>query len=267
MKTFNPLAEAYANGDFELAANLQKAAKLAGKLKGEFGSMQTEQWLEKFKTADPSMIRMKDMVRALVSKNDPVLIVGPTGTGKELIAKALHGPREGRFLPINCTGLPEQLIESELFGHLAGAFTGALKESKGLFEEAAQGTIFLDEIGDMPVHLQAKLLRVLQDMKCRKLGANKEYNIHCRFIFATNKDPLWLIKHKLFREDLYWRIAAYRIELSELSCRSADIELIGRSIDPSFEKDWVSSLDEDLEQGNVRQLQAIIKQHQLEREL
>ena len=254
--TSRVIEEAFRSGNIETARAFEARLHEKG-YKGEHGSVRTEEYLDKFITQDPAMLRVKKLVRALLVFEDPVLILGPSGTGKELIAQALHGPRQGQFIPINCTGLPEQLIESELFGYAKGAFTGASADKAGLVEEAAGGTIFLDEIGDMPKAMQAKLLRILEDMKGRRIGSNHEYNINCRFLFATNKAP-----RDCIREDLYYRIYTYTLSLSGLEDRRGDVELIAKSLHVEFPSEKLGGMALT---GNVRELQAIVKRWMLER--
>jgi DNA-binding NtrC family response regulator len=162
-----------------------------------------------------------------------VLITGESGTGKELVARALHrlSPRSsGPFVPINCAALTETLIESELFGHEKGAFTGALERHIGCFEQANNGTVFLDEIGDMPIGTQAKLLRVLEDRKVRRLGGKNDLPVEVRVVAATNKVPEEAIKDKLLREDLYYRLNVFQISLPPLRDRKDDIAAISEAI-------------------------------------
>jgi two-component system response regulator PilR (NtrC family) len=158
--------------------------------------------------------------------NSTVMIYGESGTGKELIARAIHfaSPRSGkRFLSINCGALPENLLESELFGHERGAFTGAVKEKKGLFQEAEGGTLFLDEIGEMTPTMQVKLLRALQEKRVRKVGGNREEDVDVRIIAATNQNLEERIAKAEFREDLYYRINVIPIHLPPLRQRKEDI--------------------------------------------
>ncbi|HEX4277651.1 MAG TPA: sigma-54 dependent transcriptional regulator [Bryobacteraceae bacterium] len=162
-----------------------------------------------------------------------VLITGESGTGKELVARAVHrlSPRAaGPFVPVNCAALVETLIESELFGHEKGSFTGALERHVGCFEQANNGTVFLDEIGDMPIGTQAKLLRVLEDRKVRRLGGKTDLPIEVRVIAATNKVPEDAIRDKLLREDLYYRLNVFHIMLPPLRDRKEDIPAISEAI-------------------------------------
>ena len=156
----------------------------------------------------------------------PVLIEGQSGTGKELVARAIHNNskrKDKMFIPVNCAGLTETLLESELFGHCKGAFTGAVVDRKGLFEMADKGTLFLDEIGDMPLSMQAKLLRVLEDGLVTPVGSHKSVVVDVRIISATNRDLTELIEEKNFRQDLYFRIKGVSVTLPPLRNRTEDI--------------------------------------------
>ena len=166
-----------------------------------------------------------------VSKTDTtILVLGESGTGKELIAKAIHtlSKRQGRLVPVNCAAIPEEILESELFGHEKGAFTGAINKKQGRFELADNGTIFLDEIGEMSTKLQAKLLRVLQDGKIDPVGATKSIDVNVRVVAATNKDLKELVKIGKFREDLYYRLQVVPIELPPLRARQNDISILSK---------------------------------------
>jgi Nif-specific regulatory protein len=170
-----------------------------------------------------------DQIAKVAGSSSTVLIYGETGTGKELVASALHynSDREGRpFVCVHCAALPENLIESELFGHEKGAFTGAVSERKGRFEQADTGTIFLDEIGEISLTLQVKLLRVLQERSFERVGGTKTLSVNIRVIAATNKDLLSLVKEGKFREDLYYRLCVFPIYVPPLRNRKADIVLL-----------------------------------------
>jgi transcriptional regulator with GAF, ATPase, and Fis domain len=177
----------------------------------------------------PAITRVVDLIERSAPANANVLIHGPTGTGKELVARSIHdlsGRMEGPFIPVNCAALPENLIESELFGHVKGAFTGAVADRKGFFEAAQGGTIFLDEIGDLPLTAQVKLLRPLQERSIHRVGENLERPIDCRVVAATNKDLEAACKDGTFREDLYYRLKIVKIYVPPLSERKEDIPLL-----------------------------------------
>jgi two-component system response regulator PilR (NtrC family) len=168
------------------------------------------------------------IVQRIAKTMSNVLISGESGTGKELIARAIHynSGRRGKFVSINCGALPETLLESELFGHERGSFTGAIREKRGLFQEADRGTIFLDEIGETSTAMQIKLLRVLQDRQVRKVGSNTESQVDVRVIAATNRDLAESIKNGTFREDLFYRINVIPITLPALRQRKEDIPIL-----------------------------------------
>jgi DNA-binding NtrC family response regulator len=177
----------------------------------------------------PAMQRIFEIARRVAPTNISVLIEGSSGTGKELLAWAIHDNslrRSKPFRPVNCAGLTETLLESELFGHVKGAFTGANADRKGLFEIADQGTLFLDEIGDMPLNMQAKLLRVIEDGMVVPVGSNKATAVDVRIISATNHSLTRLIEESKFREDLYFRIKGVNISLPSLRERPEDIPLL-----------------------------------------
>lgn len=202
-----------------------------------------------------------------------VLIIGESGTGKELIAKSIHynSPRKnGAFIPVNCSAIPEGLLESELFGHIKGAFTGAYDTRKGLFLEASGGTLFLDEIGDMSFSLQAKLLRVLQDKVVRPVGSNKSFPTDTRIISATLKDLKVAIKEKSFREDLYYRLSVIPIYIPPLKERKEDIPLLVEHFlknttkqlkipEKNITKKAMDCLVKYHWEGNVRELENVIE--------
>jgi len=170
-----------------------------------------------------------DLIERVSSATTSILITGESGSGKEVVARAIHhrSPRSQKpFIAINCTAIPEDLLESELFGHVKGSFTGATADKKGLFEEADGGTLFLDEIGDMNVGLQAKLLRVLQERSIKPVGSNQNKNIDVRVIAATHKDLKKSIMNGTFREDLYYRLAVIPIVVPPLRHRAEDIPLL-----------------------------------------
>ena len=179
--------------------------------------------------SSPAMRGALEVSRRVSPTNITVLIEGDSGTGKELLARAIHNNslRSSRpFVPVNCAGLTETLLESELFGHAKGAFTGAASDRKGLFETADKGTLVLDEIGDMPLNMQAKLLRVLEDGIVVPVGSNKQIIVDVRVISATNHDLTQLIEEKKFRQDLYFRIKGVSVSLPALRDRAEDIPIL-----------------------------------------
>jgi two-component system response regulator FlrC len=183
---------------------------------------------------DPISQHLLALAQRVAQTDVTALLVGPTGAGKEVLARVLHesSPRaKAPFVALNCAAMPEHLIEDMLFGHEKGAFTGALKEHKGLFEQAHGGTIFLDEIGEMPMNLQAKLLRVLQEKKLNRLGGEALIDLDVRVIAATNKDLKLAIEQREFREDLYFRISTFRLRIQPLKERPGDIvPLVAQSL-------------------------------------
>jgi transcriptional regulator with GAF, ATPase, and Fis domain len=218
---------------------------------------------------DARMKEILDLLRKITDVNSSILIAGESGTGKELIAKAVHynsSRKDKPFIVVNCAAFPETLLESEFFGYVKGAFTGASGDKKGLFEEASGGTIFLDEVESMSAKLQAKLLRVLQDGSFLKVGSTAAVSVDLRVIAATNRDLKEAVKAKRFREDLYYRLNVIRIDLPPLRERPRDIPLIARSFVSRFSRQHGrSSLrisDEAMEAlanyhwpGNIRELQ------------
>ncbi len=221
----------------------------------------------------PAMQAVLALIRQAGPGDANVLINGESGTGKELVAKALHynSPRaEGPFVPVNCAAIPASLLESELFGHVKGAFTGAMKARRGLFREAEGGTLFLDEIGDMAPEHQAKLLRVIEDRAVRPVGSDEAMPMDMRLMAATNKDLVARIREGLFREDLYYRLAVIPIHLPPLRERREDIPLLAdhflrRAADTSgkeirgFTPEAMAALLRHPWPGNVRELENVVE--------
>ena len=177
----------------------------------------------------PAMLEILETIRRIAPSDIPVLILGESGTGKELLANTIHGKSrraEQRFAAINCAGLSESLLEDELFGHVKGAYTGATSDRPGRFEHADGGTMFLDEVGDMPLAMQAKLLRVLENGEIVRVGANEPIRVNVRLISATNSDLAQRVKEKRFREDLYFRVKGATIDIPPLRSRREDIPLL-----------------------------------------
>jgi two-component system NtrC family response regulator len=182
---------------------------------------------------DEAMLKVCRMVEKVAPTDVSVLILGESGTGKELLARAIHAlsaRNSGRFVAINCAAIPEQLLESELFGHEKGAFTGAVKQTLGKVEMAEGGTLFLDEIGDMPAPLQAKLLRFLQDRVIERLGGRKPIPVNVRVVCATNQDLQALILEQRFRQDLYYRISAVTVNVPPLRQRGSGVVVLAQAI-------------------------------------
>jgi two-component system response regulator HydG len=176
-----------------------------------------------------AMLGVYDLVRRVAAADTTVLLSGESGTGKELVARALHEQsdrREGRFVAINCAAVPAELLESELFGHVKGAFTDAKNSRQGLFEQASGGTLLLDEVGEMPLEMQPKLLRVLQERQVRPVGGNISVPVTARIIAATNRDLEAEVEQKRFREDLFYRLNVVQIEIPPLRARGNDILLL-----------------------------------------
>ena len=181
--------------------------------------------IENFRTLDPDTVKMRDRASVLAARSEPVVIRGESGTGKELVAAILHGERTGKLVAVNTTAVPETLFESELFGHMKGAFTGADSQRAGFVDFASDGTLFLDEIGDMPLGLQPKLLRVLQTGRFRQVGANTEKIATCRVVAATHMNLELLVEQGKFRLDLYRRLTCFQLWIKPLRERRCDVGL------------------------------------------
>jgi two-component system response regulator PilR (NtrC family) len=218
------------------------------------------------------MRKICDMIQRVAPTDSTILVLGESGTGKELVAKAIHAyssRSKERFVPINCAALPEPLLESELFGHVKGAFTGAVANKDGLFEVADGGTIFLDEIGSMPMSIQAKLLRVLQDRQVRKVGGTDSVTVNVRVVAATNDRLETLIEKGRFREDLYYRLSVIPIEIPPLRDRRDDIMplaqyMIRKEIGPNRQAPTIApevqvAMERYPWPGNVRELENAIR--------
>ncbi|MFA9165472.1 two-component system response regulator GlrR [Klebsiella quasipneumoniae] len=233
-----------------------------------------EAWRQAIVTRSPLMLRLLEQAGMVAQSDVSVLINGQSGTGKEIVALAIHNasPRHDKpFVAINCGALPEQLLESELFGHARGAFTGAVSNREGLFQAAEGGTLFLDEIGDMPVALQVKLLRVLQERKVRPLGSNRDIEINVRIISATHRDLPKAMARGEFREDLFYRLNVVNLKIPPLSERTEDIPLLANHLlrqSADRHKPFVRAFSSDAMKrlmaakwpGNVRQLVNVIEQ-------
>ncbi|EOX8510455.1 two-component system response regulator GlrR [Salmonella enterica subsp. arizonae] len=233
-----------------------------------------DSWRKPIVTRSPLMLRLLEQAHMVAQSDVSVLINGQSGTGKEIFAQAIHNasPRSNKpFVAINCGALPEQLLESELFGHARGAFTGAVSNREGLFQAAEGGTLFLDEIGDMPTPLQVKLLRVLQERKVRPLGSNRDIDIDVRIISATHRDLPKAMARGEFREDLYYRLNVVSLKIPALAERTEDIPLLANHLlrqSAQRHKPFVRAFSTDAMKrlmtaswpGNVRQLVNVIEQ-------
>ena len=211
--------------DERLFASVHNALKMNA-LRSELKHLKSHQKFEDLIGYNKGLSQSIEVARKAANYDIPVMITGETGTGKEVLANAIHGEsnrREKPFIPVNCGAIPENLVESTLFGHKKGAFTGAVSDSPGRFVEADGGTIFLDEIGDLPIDAQVKILRVLQQKVVRPVGADKSIPVNVRVISATNKDLSDLVSQNLFREDLFFRLNVLAIEIPPLRERKQDI--------------------------------------------
>jgi len=221
----------------------------------------------------PQMKEVYKLIDAVADTTANVIITGESGTGKELIARAIHNKSsrtDKPFVAVNCAAFPREILENELFGHEAGAFTGALKEKQGYFELADQGTLFLDEVGEMPLDIQAKILRVLEEQSFRRLGGKKEISVDVRIIAATNRDLNQALEEKSLREDFYYRLCVVEVEPPPLRDRSGDIELLAMEFMKTFsEKNkkritaispkCMATLTRYSWPGNVRELKNVIE--------
>ena len=223
--------------------------------------------------SSPALGQIKSMIDKVAPTDARVLITGPNGSGKELVAHALHSQSaraKGPMIEVNCAAIPSELIESELFGHVKGAFTSAVKDKAGRFESANGGTLFLDEIGDMSLSAQAKVLRALQEQKIQRVGSDKDIKVDVRVLAATNKDLLHEIKEGRFREDLYHRLAVILIDVPGLNGRKSDIaELVAHFCEQiaaeqgapvkSFDKKALGLLESFEWSGNIRELRNVVE--------
>ncbi len=221
----------------------------------------------------PALKAALQLVSVVAPTDSTVLILGETGTGKELIARALHDlstRRERAFVKLNCAAIPLGLLESELFGHEKGAFTGAIAQKMGRFELAHRGTLFLDEVGDIPLELQAKLLRVLQEQEFERLGSNRTHKVDVRLIAATHRDLSGMVKQSTFREDLYYRLKVFPINVPPLRQRADDIPRLVRHFTEHYARRMNKRIDKISSEtmdalarypwpGNVRELQNFIE--------
>ncbi len=222
----------------------------------------------------PAIVHLRSMIDRLARSQAPVHIGGESGTGKELVARLIHSqsPRaEAAFVPVNCGAIPSELMESEFFGHVKGAFTGATRDKTGLFQAAEGGTLFLDEVGDLPLHMQVKLLRALQERAVRPVGAETEVPVNVRVISATHKDLNRMLAEGQFRQDLYYRLNVIEIRTPPLRERAEDIPQLATAIltrlaksnalpaSPKLSADALRRLSQHPFPGNVRELENVLE--------
>lgn len=222
----------------------------------------------------PAMAQLRATIAKLARSQAPAYIIGESGTGKELAARSIHnqGPRASQaFVPVNCGAVPSELMESEFFGHVKGAFTGATRDKKGLFVTAHGGTLFLDEIAELPLHMQVKLLRAIQERAVRPVGSETEIPVDVRIISATHKDLAQQVANGQFREDLYYRINVIEVQVPPLRERAADIPLLAEHLlaalarqmqlpaVPELSEDALHALHNYAFPGNVRELENILE--------
>lgn len=231
-----------------------------------------EEQFGRLRAWSPQMKMLFRRMREVAKSDATVLVYGPTGTGKELTAEALHENsvrRAGPYIVVDCASIPADLIESELFGHTKGAFTGAYADRAGAFEAADKGTIFIDEVGELPLELQARILRVLEKQQLKRVGSNKQRQVNVRIVAATNRDLEKEVARGRFRKDLYFRLNVLTIEIPSLSDRPEDIEPLIRiflAATPTFSGEPLQLRDAELSRlldyhwpGNVRELKNIIE--------
>jgi two-component system response regulator PilR (NtrC family) len=253
-------------------AGLRKLVATAIKLSGS-NDGDTSVFGPRLLGASQAMHHMREMIARVARSQAPVHISGESGTGKELVAKLIHesGPRrDGPFVPVNCGAIPTELMESELFGHKRGSFTGAVSDKKGLIQSAEGGTLFLDEIADLPLHMQVKLLRVIQEKAVRPIGEQLEVGVDVRVLSATHKSLTHLVAEGKFREDLFYRVNVIELRVPSLRERPEDVPELAEAvlrrlarrmkITPSMlAKDALAALESYAFPGNVRELENILE--------
>ena len=253
--------------------NAHEKVKMANRISHLEKNVLSKYSFDSITGSSPLILEAISIAKKSANSEAPILLIGETGTGKEVFAQSIHyesNRRNEPFVAINCSGFAKDLLESEMFGYKAGAFTGAVKNKKGLFEEADRGTLFLDEIGDMDIALQAKLLRVLENNTFIKAGDTKETSVDVRVIAATNKDLKKLIGEGKFRDDLFYRISVIQINLPPLRNRADDIKVLADSFInifskklkkniPIVEQTFYDKLYSYTFPGNTRELKNIIE--------
>jgi two-component system response regulator PilR (NtrC family) len=251
---------------------LRKLVSTAIKLSGSHES-ETGVFGPRLLGTSPAMREMREMIARVARSQAPVHISGESGTGKELVAKLIHesGPRrDGPFVPVNCGAIPTELMESELFGHKRGSFTGAVSDKKGLIQSAEGGTLFLDEIADLPLHMQVKLLRVIQEKAVRPVGEQLEVGVDVRVLSATHRDLSQLVAEGKFREDLFYRVNVIELRVPALRERPEDVPELAEAIlrrlgrrmkitPPVLAEDALAALKTYTYPGNVRELENILE--------
>jgi two-component system, NtrC family, response regulator GlrR len=257
-----------------LLTEIERALTLGGGTSTEPTETGDDSWRKEITTRNPAMEDVLAKARLVAESDASVFIYGESGTGKELLARAIHNAsrrRDNPFVAINCGAIPEQLLESELFGHVKGSFTGAVRDHKGLFQTANKGTLFLDEIGDMPVTLQVKLLRVLQERQVRPVGSTQSFEVDVRVISATHRNIEAEMAAGNFRDDLYYRLNVVALHLPPLAERREDIPLLANhfltQLSAKYKRTIASFAPEAVEvlvaapwPGNVRQLYNVVEQ-------
>jgi two-component system, NtrC family, response regulator PilR len=253
-------------------AGLRKLVATAIKL-SDTGNADTSVFGPRLLGSSHAMQHMREMIARVARSQAPVHISGESGTGKELVAKLIHesGPRrDGPFVPVNCGAIPSELMESELFGHKRGSFTGAVSDKKGLIQSAEGGTLFLDEIADLPLHMQVKLLRVIQEKAVRPVGEQLEVGVDVRVLSATHKNLSNLVGEGKFREDLFYRVNVIELRVPSLRERPEDVPELAESVlrrlgrrmkmtPPMLAKDALMALQAYSFPGNVRELENILE--------
>ena len=270
---FNYLSKPFELDELLIAIDMAvKNVHLEGKLRAQNYQREIERQEKKLIGSSEIMERVREQIEQAAASEATVLITGDTGVGKNVVARAIHDLQDRRetFLSINCSAIPENLMESEYFGHERGAFTGADARREGIFELADGGTLFLDEIGEIPIHLQSKLLTVLEEKRIRRIGSARDIPIDVRIIATTNQDLEKAIQENKFRQDLYYRLAVFNIRIPPLREHPEDIPDIASYFLKQFVRKWVIIPESHLERlmkypwpGNVRELRNVMERASL----